>query len=176
MPNGARCRKCQNRKHKRRASDYDEDDNAEVCKEHGVIHGVHPSCNGPNARHFQSKSLPSTVRFRRSRTGRYGLRTQSTVNIRRRPSPFQATVVAVARLTVVTLRMIGTMSAPRIVASPKTVADQRYPGSRLRQSSQVVNRHGGDAANRDCADRCCRSKLVSRFHRKISIFAGPHLR
>ena len=34
-----------------------------------------------------------------------------------------ATIVAVARLTVVMLRIIGTIGAPRVVASPKTVAD-----------------------------------------------------
>ena len=39
------------------------------------------------------------------------------------------------------------------------------------QSSQVVNRHGRDAANRDCAHRCCRKQAQGHiFHRKISFF------
>jgi hypothetical protein len=42
------------------------------------------------------------------------------------------------------------------------------------QSSQIVNRHGGDAANRAYANRCCRKEAPRHiFHLQISILARP---
>jgi hypothetical protein len=45
------------------------------------------------------------------------------------------------------------------------------------QSGQVINRHGGDAANRDCADRCSGKQAQGHiFHRKSPFLSqrGPN--